>query len=331
VSENNKGHRVKEFIAGFDLGGTYLKYGLGTLEGTVILNGKKPSRGDESKEAIFSVFFECIEKLAGEAKYRNGKLVGIGVGSPGAIDFDKGRLKGKTPNLPNWGNADLRTTITSKCKLPLWADNDANVMVLAESRKGAAKGHQNVIAITLGTGIGGGLLINNQIYRGVNYAGAELGHVSVVFNGLTCDCGGRGCIEKYASAPAMIRNYLEKLTKMGTAIPDRVTTEYIFEQANKGSEAANATIDETCEYLGSFLAGMANIFNPEVIVIGGGVSHAGEDFINRIWKSVQERAMEPNLVGLKLVNAQLGNDAGLVGAISLAAENYAATKTIISD
>ena len=321
---------MKEFIVGFDLGGTFLKYGLGTLDGAVFLNGKKPSRGDESKEAIFSVFYDCIDELTKEAESRDGKLVAIGVGSPGAIDFEKGRLKGNTPNLPKWGNADIRTTISTRYNLPVWADNDANVMVLAESRQGAAKGHKNVIALTLGTGIGGGLLINNQVYRGAHYAGAELGHVSIAFDGLACDCGGIGCIERYASAPAMIRNYLEKLTKIGRDIPEKVTTEYIFEQAKNGSETANATIDETCEYLGSFLAGMVNIFNPEVIVIGGGVSHAGEDFMNRIWISVKQRAMEPNLVGLKLVQAKLGNDAGVVGALSLAAESLRESKVSLS-
>jgi glucokinase len=315
---------LKEFIIGFDLGGTFLKYGLGTLDGQVLCNSKKPSKADESREAIFGVFFECIEELQLEAEKRGGKIVGIGVGSPGAVDYDKGRLIGNTPNLPEWGNADLRGTIPSKYNIPLWADNDANVMVLAESREGAAKGRKNVIAITLGTGIGGGILINNDVYRGVNYAGAELGHVSVEFNGLPCDCGGQGCIEKYASAPAMIRNYIEKLTTSGKKAPSKVSTEVIFEQARNGSEEANATIDETCEYLGSFLASMVNVFNPEAIVIGGGVSHAGDEFIDRIKQSIHERAMKPNLVGLKVVQAQLGNDAGVVGAIHLAAESYIA-------
>lgn len=313
---------LKEFIIGFDLGGTYLKYGLGTADNRILFKGQKPSRGDEPKEEIFGVFFECIDELLQIAAENDGRIVAIGVGSPGAIDFQKGRLKGNTPNLPHWGNADLRGTISGKYNIPLWADNDANVMVLAEARRGAAEGHENVIAITLGTGIGGGILINNQVYRGFNYAGAELGHASIMFDGLPCDCGGRGCIEKYASATAMIRNYVEKASTAGIAIPERMNAKLIFDRAHEGCEVANSVIDETCEYLGAFLASMVNIFNPEVIVIGGGVSHAGEEFIGRIRKSVHERAMAPNLVGLKIVQAKLGNDAGVVGAICLAAESY---------
>ncbi len=311
-----------EFVVGLDLGGTFLKYALGTLKGEIYHKGKKPSKGEESKEAIFGVIFEAIDECIAIAKENGGSVVAMGLGSPGAVHFDLGKLMGNTPNLPDWGDADVKGTIEQKYNIPIWADNDANVMTLAESRQGAAKGCEQVIAITLGTGIGGGIMVNNQIYRGTNYAGAELGHVSIDYNGRPCNCGGTGCVEQYASAPSMVRNFVEKLTKNSTPVPENVTTKTIFEMAAKGDKDALDTIDETCVTLGSALASIVNIFNPQMIVIGGGVADAGEEFMKQIFNVVKKRAISPALKGLKLVKAQLGNDAGMIGAMSLAAEMY---------
>lgn len=317
-------HNGTEFVIGLDLGGTFLKYALGYPDGQLLVSKKRPSKGDQSQSAIFEVMFKAIEEMLHEAEKRRGKVIAIGVGSPGAIIFTEGRLNGNTPNLINWGNANIRKEIEEKFHLPVWADNDANVATLGEARQGAAKGCQFVIALTLGTGIGGGILINNEIYRGANFAGAELGHVSIKHDGLPCNCGGIGCIEVYASAPGMVRNYLSKT--VGIQKTENITTETIFSHAKKGKPEAIATIQETCEYLGTALASFVNTFNPQLIVIGGGVADAGEDFMNQIWRELEKRAMPPCLDGVKLVRATLGNDAGVVGAICLAAEMYARSK-----
>ena len=311
-----------EFIVGMDLGGTFLKYALGTSDGELIYVAKMPSKGDATQAEIFEVIFEAIEDVQKQARDRNGEILALGFGSPGAVDFDQGRLLGNTPNLPHWGNANIRGQISGRFNIPTFADNDANVMVLAEATRGAAKGHKNVIGITIGTGIGGGIIIDGKIYRGHNYAGAELGHVSIDYNGLPCNCGGVGCIEQYASAPGIVRNYLEKLPKKAKNPSALVTTEMIFERARQGEEEATETIDDTCLYLGTALSGFANIFNPEIIVIGGGVADAGEDFLKRIWNVMEARTMKTILKGLGLVGAELGNTAGMVGAISLAAQSY---------
>jgi len=312
----------KEFIIGMDLGGTFLKYALGKPNGELVYHGKKPSKGDQPKEVIFEVIFSAIEELLEEARNRNARVVAVGFGSPGAVDFNQGKLLGNTPNLPYWGSAEIKKNIEEKFGLPTWADNDANVMTLAEATQGAAKGHKYVIALTLGTGIGGGILIDGEIYRGVNYAGAELGHVSIDYDGRACNCGGIGCIEQYASATAMVRDYLEKLSASNKNINGKVTTEIIFARAKEGEPEAIKTIDETCDYLGAALASIINAFNPEIIVIGGGVSEAGDEFIQQIWKSLNRRARGPVMKGLKLVRASLGNSAGMVGAISLASQMF---------
>jgi glucokinase len=315
----------KAFI-GLDLGGTFLKYALASESGAVLVKSKRPSQGTQKKEAIFACIFAAIDELVQEAENRNLSIEAIGMGSPGAIDYDHCRLLGNTPNLPDWGDADIRREVAKKYPYPIWADNDANVAALAEVRQGAAKGHKYVIAITLGTGIGGGVVIDDQIFRGSHYAGAELGHMSIDYNGLPCGCGGLGCIEAYASAPAMVRNYVGKLNKAGITVPAVVNTELIFSQAKKGETAAIQVIDETCEYLGAALASFTNIFNPEIFVIGGGVADAGDEFMTRIWNAMAKRAMKAPLRNAKLVRAKLGNDAGVVGAISLAIDAVANQK-----
>ncbi|MBN1481666.1 ROK family protein [candidate division KSB1 bacterium] len=311
-----------EFFAGLDLGGSFLKYAIGTADGVILKRDKKPSRADEAGDKVFQVIFDAIRELEKEAKRRNGDLKGIGLGSPGAIDFERGRLIGTTPNIANWANADIRGTVEKEVSIPVWVDNDANIMALAESRQGAARGFQNVICATLGTGIGGGILIGGEIYRGSHYAGSEIGHMMIVHDGLPCNCGGRGCFEKYASAPAMVRHYISKMMESGKPVPDNISTFTVFQNAEKGEPEANEAIDKTLGYLGTGFASLINIFNPEILVVGGGVADAGEDFIARIQHAIEERAMKPALRGLKVAKAQLGNDAGFVGGINLAAEMF---------
>lgn len=309
-----------DYFAGLDLGGTFLKYAYGTADGTIFKKGKKPSRADESQQDVFNVIFEAIEELQREAEQQGGRIAAIGVGSPGAIDFEKGKLIGSTPNIAHWANADIRGQIEGKFNIPVWADNDANIMAFAESRCGAGQGCKNIVAATLGTGIGGGIIINGEVYRGSHYAGAEIGHMMIVHNGIECNCGARGCFEQYASATAMVRHYVTLMKERHKTVPDKIDTIMIFERAENGDTEANDAIDLTLDYMGTGFASLVNIFNPEVLVVGGGVAEAGEEFIARIQDAVEQRAMKPALRGFRVVRAQLGNDAGFVGGISMAAE-----------
>lgn len=311
---------IKDLYIGMDLGGTFLKYAIGDEHGNILYKSKTPSRGTEEISVIFKVIFSAIEELLEVARNRNGRIKAVGFGTPGVVDFENAKLLGGTPNLHYWGDADIRKEIEGKFNIPTWADNDANVMALAEAKVGAARGHRFVICLTLGTGIGGGILLDGQVYRGSHYAGAELGHVVVEFNGLPCNCGGYGCLEQYAAAPAMVRRYESKLKKDGIEIPQNVTTELIFEQAKTGDKLADETIDETCEYLGAGMATMANALNPEIFVLGGGLADAGNEFIKKVEIALHKRVMDTAAMGLKVVRATLGNDAGIVGAMILAAE-----------
>ena len=196
-------------------------------------------------------------------------------------------------------------------------------MALAEARLGAGKGFKNILCLTLGTGIGGGILLNNQILRGEHFSAAEVGHIIVHHNGKKCACGNKGCLEAYGSAPAMIKRYRSKFKRLSLAYDaDKLSTEYIFQKAAKQEPLALETIAETCGYLGAGIASIANIIDPEVVIIGGGVAEAGDGFIQQIGRQVKQYSITTIMQPLKVVKAHLGNDAGMVGAILLAAENY---------
>ena len=315
---------MKDLFVGLDLGGTWLKYGVAGADGKLIHKGKKPSHGQDSREVIFGVMEEAIAEL--RAKTENvGVLRAIGVGSPGIVDYEQGKLVGGAPNLPHWEGADIRGELSKRTGLEVYADNDANVMALAETRLGAGRGARNALFLTLGTGIGGGILIDGELYRGSWFAGAELGHVPIKFDGRKCNCGNFGCIEQYASAPGMVQTYSELCAKAGRTCPEDVTTEHIFAVAGEDAEAAE-TIRLTAYYLGVALSGFTNVFNPEVIVIGGGVAEAGDAFIRMVEEETKRLAMRESGSRLRVVRAQMGNDAGTVGAILLAAEGYAKHK-----
>jgi glucokinase len=304
---------------GLDLGGTNLKYGVGDEKGQILIKKIKPSRAQESQAIIFDNMISAIEELISETRQ---KIQGIGVGTPGSVNFTKGQLNGNTPNLPNWTDAPIKKILESKFNMPVWADNDANVMALAEARNGAAKGFTDVVCFTIGTGIGGGIILNNQIYRGANFSAAEVGHIIVQKDGKRCNCGNFGCLEAYASAPAMVERYWNKLTDSGiNSDLKSLRTEVIFDKANGGDRIAIDTINETCDYMGTGVASIVNALNPQVVVIGGGVADAGDTFIRQIETVIKKKALKANAQYLKVLKAKLGNEAGVVGAIFLAAEN----------
>ncbi len=182
-----------------------------------------------------------------------------------------------------------------------------------------AGGIDNLICLTIGTGIGGGIIINKEIYRGSQFAGAELGHMSIKHNGIACPCGGRGCLERYASATAICDYYLKLSKKEGILISkDDITVKRIFELLKKGDERAEETIAKATYYLGMGIANFINIFNPDRVIIGGGVAGAGNIYIKRIEKVANQYAMPNAKKGLKIVKAKLGNNAGYLGALAFA-------------
>ena len=303
----------KKSLLGLDLGGTSVKYGLATPSGEIIRQFQRPSFSEEASRVIIENLLEAAFEAKNFAAAAGYEVVSVGVGTPGSVDVTSGLLMGGTPNLAHWKKVPLKAELENALKIPVFVDNDANMMVYGEFVLGAAKGLQNIVGVTLGTGIGGGIIIGGEIFRGSRFAGAELGHMSVAFDGIPCRCGGKGCWEKYASATAMIELYNSLNGKVKVN-----STRQIFDRLESDDSAAQRTVEMEIQAAAVGVANILNIFNPEIVVIGGGVSEAGDWFVERIAARSRERAMEEAARNVRIVRAALGNSAGWLGAALLA-------------
>ena len=316
----------KKYSIGVDLGGTNIKFGIVSEKGKVLHRGMLSAQANLGREAILNNIKKAIEESLAFAQQKKIKIKGIGVGSPGTVNLESGKIEGSCPNLPQMVNVNLKKWLSRYFKFPIFVDNDANLMALAESKFGAAKGYKDALCVTLGTGIGGGIILDGKLFHGSNFAGAEFGHMTICYNGLKCRCGGIGCLEMYASAPGMVRDAIKFLRRDRKSIIhklierdlNRLTTEIIFEAERKGDALASDIINQACAYLGAGIASAINLLNPQVVVIGGGVSEGGNNFIQRIKKEVKRRAFPTATKNLKIVKAKLGNAAGFIGAAMLA-------------
>jgi glucokinase len=315
----------KVYFIGVDLGGTNIKFGIVSENGEILHKGMLSAQANLGRNAILGNINKAIEESLVFARRKNIKIKGIGVGSPGTVNLESGKIEGSCPNLPQMVNVNLKKWLSSYFKFPIYVDNDANLMALAESEFGAAKGYKNALCLTIGTGIGGGIILDGKLFHGSNFAGAEFGHMTICYNGLKCKCGGIGCLEMYASAPGMVKDAIKFLRRDRKSIIhklierdlDRLTTELIFEAERKGDALASDIINQSCAYLGAGIASAVNLLNPQVVVIGGGVSEGGNNFIKRIEEEVKRRAFPTATKHLKIVKAKLGNNAGFIGAAML--------------
>ena len=242
-------------------------------------------------------------------------LDGIGIGTPGVVD--NGIVLGGADNLDRWENIDLGTIFSDKFNIPVLVDNDANVMGLGETTFGSAKDCSDVIFITVGTGIGGAIVINGQLYGGYKNRGGELGHLTIQHDGIYCSCGGRGCLEAYASTSALIKQYADKTGKDVKEIDGR----YIIQRYKENEPEAVSCLNEHTDYLGHGVAGFINTFAPQKVVIRGGISEAGQFYIDMIKETAFKYAMPDCATNTDIVAASLGNNAGCLGAASLVLGN----------
>jgi len=316
---------MNKYFIGVDLGGTNIKFGIVSEKGKVLQKGMLSAQANLGRYAILNNINKAIKESLDFARQKNIKIKGIGVGSPGTVNLKSGKIEGSCPNIPQMVNVNLKGWLSKNLKFPICVDNDTNVMALAESKFGAAKGYKDALCLTLGTGIGGGIILDGKLFHGSNFAGAEFGHMTICHNGRRCNCGGIGCLEMYASAPAMVRhakwllrrNRKSIIRKLIQEDASKLTTEVIFEAERKGDVLASDVINQACAYLGAGIASAVNLLNPQVVVIGGGVSEGGLSFIRRIEKEVKRRAFPSATKHLKVVRAKLGNDAGFIGAAIL--------------
>ncbi len=297
---------------GVDVGGTFTKTALIDPAGRVLSKEVISSRGFSRKSVLAARLNGAVELLCQRAGRRRKDLVAAGVGVPGPVDFGRGLVKSLT-NLRGRTRLPLVRFLRRRLGMPVFVENDANCMALAENRRGAARGFAHALCVTLGTGVGGGLILGGKIYRGPFFLGGEVGHIPVCDTGPACSCGGKGCLERFVGNAALAARARRIFKK-------RISLEEVSARARQGERRARRFWQETGRLTGRALAGVVNTCNPEVIVVGGGVAQAGPVLLKALARAVRRHAMRPIKRHIKVRRAILGNDAGMIGAALLAKE-----------
>ncbi len=320
----------KRVYAGIDIGGTNVKYGLVDHDGKTLYKEQRPTLAEKGATPLMHLITNIAERLLYDAAEEEYDVKWLGVGTPGAVDFRTGKVIGPCPNIEGWLGMEIGEILRERLNMPVWVDNDVNAMALAESRFGAASGAKAAVCLTVGTGVGGGIILDSRIYRGADYSAGELGHIPINFDGPQCRCGSRGCLEAYCASYAIIGRAKKlmgnELTPAFEAILDNdtghLTIKKIFSAEKKGDAVARQVLDETARYLGIGLAGIVNLLNPDVVVIGGGIIEGGGGLLEAVAAEIKERAFDSAVENLSVVKAALGNDAGFIGAGLLGEEKH---------
>ena len=311
-----------QWIVGVDLGGTTTKLAFITLEGEIVSKWEIPTDNSDEGQNITSNIANALEEKLSELGQSKDKLVGIGMGAPGPVDYESGRIL----NVVNLGwkdNYPLQDSLEAATSLPAVIENDANCAALGEMWQGAGNGARDLVCITLGTGVGGGVIANGNIVQGKNGAAGEIGHITAIpIGGAPCNCGKTGCLETVASATGVVRIAMEKLSKSESpgelrnllVENGKITAKNVFDTAKSGDRLAIEVIDEVSFHLGFAAANIANTLNPEKIVLGGGVSKAGSILLDAVRENFAKFAFSAVRNSTEINLATLGNDAGVLGA-----------------
>ncbi|MFA5389685.1 MAG: ROK family protein [Candidatus Omnitrophota bacterium] len=292
---------------GIDLGATFIKIGLVDGRGKVYFKRKTGTPADPGKALLINSIVTSVKDML---KRSPGKISGVGIGVPGPVDSRKGIVH-YFPNIKGWKETPLKAILQKKLGMRVELDNDVNAMTLGEFVFGAGKGCDNLVCVTLGTGVGGGIIINRKLYRGGSMCAGEIGHIPINETGPLCNCGGIACLERYIG-----NRYI--LERAKGAFGKDITLERVSALAGSGNKKAIAIWTDVAEKLGTALTGVVNLLNPDKIVIGGGVSRAGRFILAPLRREIKERAMKDQARHVKIVSAKLGMDAGIIGSSLLA-------------
>lgn len=308
---------------GIDVGGTNVKIALVDDKGKIIYSNSVPTRAEMGYEYTVNNIKQAIYDLLKETKLKKENIEGIGFGFPGQIDYKNGIVR-NAPNVPGWIDVPIAKIFEEEFNIPTRVDNDVRCAALGELNFGAGKGCENLICITVGTGIGSGLIVNGKLVRGASNAAGEIGHIKLqIHDGPICGCGDTGCLEAFASGPsivAMAEDYIKggKSTKYREMANGNPITPYIVcEAAKAGDPVARRIFAVIGEYIGIGMAGVVNLLNPEKIIVGGGVAEAGDFLLEPLVENLKKRAMKISGDTVQVVPAQLGNTAGVIGASML--------------
>ncbi len=303
---------------GIDIGGTAVKYGIVTEDGTVLQRAEYPVAFDGYKTPIGDTVLKTSKDFLEVCHMGMDELSGIGVSATGQIHTKAGTVEGSGGNIINWVGTNLKQKLEAQFQVKTTVVNDANCVAIGEQWMGAAKGKDNVIVVTIGTGVGGGIIQNGEVLLGNQGFAGELGHFSIDRNGPTCTCGNRGCYEQYASMTALVRMVREQLPLKDYPLDtkEKIDGREIFAAVESGNDEMIALVEQWITDIAAGLVSLTHIFNPELILLGGGVSKQEELFIAKLREKVLEKVMVNFGRQLEVKAAKLGNHAGLVGAVS---------------
>lgn len=313
-----------EYALGIDLGGTGIKAGIVSSRGELLAEWKTPTEAEKGGQHVVEKMIGLCCQIFNELPRGvvREQVVGVGIGSPGVFDFDTGALVAGAVNIPGLNGTPMRSIFESELGLATRVDNDANVFVLAEARYGAGRGASTAIGYTIGTGVGGGVIIDGKVFHGAWAFAGELGHVTVEPEGIYCPCGNHGCLESYASANA-IASYARQAAEvredsvLSTMKPETITCKTVGEAAAQGDALAMEVIRRAAYYLGVGIAAAVIVVNPAVVIIGGGGALLGEPLFEPIRCHLRRRVYHQRVKDVDVVGAQLGIEAGIIGAAGL--------------
>ncbi|WP_211745244.1 ROK family protein [Paenibacillus sp. Marseille-Q4541] len=305
---------MQQAVIGMDIGGTNIKAGVVTLEGELVYDLKAPTHSEAGKAALLNTIEETVKTCLQKAATCGLHIIAIGIGTAGFINL-KGEIGSATANLPDWKGTPLKEEIAKRIGIPVFVDNDVNVLALGELWQGAGQGINDFLCVSLGTGVGGCLILGGLPYQGRSgYAGA-FGHQIIQMGGVPCTCGSAGCWEQYASVTALRRQAAEVQEKAWADNP-----RLIFDEAKADHRKAQNLVNQYTEYIAVGLSNLIHHFNPPAIIIGGAITEQGDFLLDPIRTYIEQYTMDgfANDPNLPIIAAQLGNRAGLIGAAKLA-------------
>ncbi|AEH50798.1 ROK family protein [Pseudothermotoga thermarum] len=307
-------------VIGIDLGGTNFAVGVVDEQGKILAKEQGKTLVQEGPDAVIKRLNQAVKNVLS-----NYEVEAIGVGCPGSIDHKLGVVR-FSPNFPGWHDFPLAEKLSLETGLKVYVENDANAYALGEHTFGVGKGYDHIVCLTLGTGVGGGVITHGILLRGSSGIGAELGHVTVMPNGPTCGCGAKGCLEAFASATALKRFVQEGYERHKDSLlfhgkkPSEVSPEDIFRCAEQGDEFAKSIISLLTDALAVAIGSFVNIFNPQLVILGGGISNAGEKLLKPVAEKVKDHVLPSMLGTFEIKLSKLGKDAGILGAASIVFE-----------
>ena len=313
-------------VIGVDMGGTKILSAVVNASGNILATAKLPTQAKDDTSIVIDRISDCIKEAFKKSEVSEDTIRAIGIGAPGPLDPETGVVI-FAPNL-GWKDVPLKTELEERIGIPTFVDNDVNVGTLGEHTYGAGRGVDNVVGIFVGTGIGGGIILNGELFHGASKTAGEIGHIIVQEGGPKCGCGNRGCLEALASRTAMTKQLRNGILKKGKKSVITKLTDGDLQQIRSGTLAkalrskdklTQNVFRKATKYLGVGIGSIVNFLNPDMIVLGGGVVEAlDKDFIKDIRKAAKKYALPDTLKGVQIVRAQLGDDAGVLGAAALA-------------